>query len=135
MSSATTFRIPMHRGGSLVSLEAILEGVDGTGLEWHLLDIQAIAKQNSGLDVLRLEEEVRGHPGGLVFADLGLRALARQIDQVIDCEILGVPVERPYPSMAEVSIVASDSTEWILRMSGMSGGRFDHASPLLDQPC
>lgn len=134
MSSATTFRVPMHRGGRLVSLEAILEEVDGTGLEWRLLDIQAVARKGSGLDVLRLEEEAQSRPGGLVFADLALRALARQIDQVIDCEILGVPVTRPRTSMVEVTIVASDSTEWIVRTRGMAGSRLNLASPLFDQP-
>lgn len=97
-----TFRIPMHGAGGFASLDAILAVVDGAGLEWHLVDIEAIAKRDSGVDVLQLEEDVRARPGGLALTDAALRALARQIDQVIDCEILGLRAERPDASTPDV---------------------------------
>ncbi|WP_149204650.1 hypothetical protein [Actinotalea subterranea] len=120
-----TFRIPMHGVGGFVSLDAILAVVDGASLEWHLVDIRAIAKRESGVDVLQLEEDVRAHPGGLALTDAALRALARQIDQVIDCEILGLRAERPDASTPDVSIVAFDSTEWIVRLSEAASSRLN----------
>ena len=72
----------------------------------------------------------------MVFADIGLRALAQQLHQVIDCQILGVPQGQSLganvPDILE--IVASDSTEWILRTGTQHGWRLDLGSSLFERP-
>jgi hypothetical protein len=123
----------MHRGGRLVSLEAVLDVVDSAGLEWHLTDLEAIAKKDSDLDVVQLENDVHGRPGGLLLTDAALRLLAAEVDQIIDCQILGVPQgESIDADVADVlDIVAFDSTEWILRVGTRQRGRLNHSSSLL----
>ena len=126
VTRTTTHRIPMHRDGHVVTLEEVLEAVDGAGLEWHLTHFDAIPKTDAGLDTDFLEREAKSRPGGLVFSDTGLRDLAAKLQQVIDCDILGYPEGQPADAQvaAALSIVAFDSGEWAVHTSEGHGHRF-----------
>ena len=135
MSNEGNYRIPMHRGGRLVTLDDILQVVNGTRVVWHLMDIEAISMRDSGLDVLQLEREVQHAPGGKVFTDRDLRASARQLDQVIKCKILGVIEGLSFDvgSAVVVEILALDSTEWVLWTDQIHDDRIDVGSPLFEE--
>lgn len=131
MIRMAVFQIPMHDDGRLVSLEAILAELDGTGVEWWIVDLQAVGEPGSGLDVLELEKEVRRKPEGLALSDLELRALATQFHQVIECEIVGVETGKQGTGDADLSIVAFDSTEWTVKVNPASAHRVRADSLLL----
>lgn len=136
MSNVRKYRIPMFRDGQLVTLNDILRLVNGSGLKWHLMDIEAISRRDAGLDVLELEREVNASSDGRAFTDLELRALSRKLDQVIECRIVGMNQEHG-PDNGRVPVVvisAFDSTEWILSVDVWENGRLDAGSPLLSEP-
>lgn len=110
----STFTLPMHANGRVVTLGAILSALDTSGLEWRVVALEAVAKPDSGLDVLELERAGGLSPGGLALSDSGLHTLAGQLEQIIDCEINGFTYGVSPTSRPELSIVAVDSTEWTL---------------------
>lgn len=133
--TSVTYRIPMHRDGHVVTLEEVLEAVDGAGLEWRMTYCDAIPKTGSGLNSVLLERHARSQQEGAVFTDLGLRDLAARLEQMIDCDILGYPEGQPADAQVTptVSIVAFDSSEWTVRTSEGHSHRFDVTSRLLDE--
>ena len=134
MTRMTTYRMPMHREGHLVTLEKVLKVVAGAGLTWRLTHFDAIPKTGSDVDTLLLEREAKRQPGGVAFTDADLRDLAAQLQQVIDCDILGYPEGEPadVKGSAALSIVAFDSGEWTVETSEGHRRRFDATSWLLE---
>lgn len=134
MTRMTTYRIPMHREGHLVTLEEVLKLVDGAGLTWRLTHFDAIGKTGCDVDWSLLERETTRQPGGMAFTDVGLRDLAAQLYQVIDCDILGYPEGQPadVKGSAALSIVAFDSGEWTVETRVGHRHRFDATSWLLE---
>jgi hypothetical protein len=123
----------MHQGPHLVTLAEVLDAIDGTGLEWRLLYLDATARIESGLPVGQLGRDVRAEPGGRVVSDSDLRVLAGKLDQVVDCDLyafIGSSADDATTS-AVVSVVAFDSGEWDLEVSGTAVGRLDLTSPIL----
>ena len=121
----------MYLEGRLVTLDEILHVIDGQEVDWRLIDFEAIALPDSGLDVLSLERAVFGSGEGLLFTYDALLELAQGLDQVINCEILGFV--RGAPEMAGEAVVilqALDSTEWVLAVDEPQA-RLDLDSPLL----
>jgi hypothetical protein len=129
------FVIPMIRGEHVVDLEDVLDLLDGTGLEWRATDIEVIPREGAALDVDGLEAAVlAAHPAGLPFSDVELRALALQVEQVIVCEILGVPVGSGSGAATRIALEASDGLEWAIRAAPREEWRVDRTSPLFEEP-
>jgi hypothetical protein len=116
--SMSTYKIPMHRGGGLVSLAAVLDAIDGEGLEWHLKDLWATASEEFGAEIVELEKQTVSREEGVAFTDFDLREVASHIYQTIECQILGAPagaIGAPV-SADTLEIIAFDSSEWILNV-------------------
>lgn len=130
-----TYSIPMHHGSHLVTLEEILALIDGTGLEWHLSFLDATSRPDSQLNVVQLGHEVRSRPGGYVYSDVEIRALARELDQVIDCDIFAFTPGDPFgdESKARLAVEAFDSTSWNLEFEAAEIGRLDVTAKILVQ--
>ena len=109
-------KFPMHEefGARQIQLTDILESVEGDELAWVVKYFDAIGREDSSLNVLKLEERITNSRGeGLRFTSTELLSLAREIDQIIDCEIFGYAHTSRHGSLEPVvRVEAFDSTEW-----------------------
>jgi hypothetical protein len=132
VEAVSTYTIPMHRSGRLISLAAVLEAIKGEGLEWRLKDLWATAFEGFGAEIVELEQQTRNQERGVAFTDSGLREVASRIYQVIDCQLLGAPAgSSAAPGSADtLEIIAFDSTEWILNVGSSQRHRVNLRSDL-----
>lgn len=87
-------------------------------LDWFILELEAVGDV-PGLDLGALPGRLRRAPNGLQFSWAQLVELGEQLDQVIDCEIVGCDKGEPRPirsatgaSDCTLVIEAVDSTFW-----------------------
>jgi hypothetical protein len=115
-----------------VGLEEVLDQINSSDLEWHLIFFDAISKIGADFDVRELAKGALATPVGLIFSDEGLRVLARQLFQVIECEILGFPKSQPVSSRESLTmkIDAFDSTEWTVQVGAGERHRVKRGSIL-----
>jgi hypothetical protein len=97
----------IDKGALTVDLKDILSviGEEGASFEWRIEHIEAVASPQSGLDILRLEREVRNAFGGFRISWSELNRLAGLIYQTINCRVV---------TNGMLSIEVEDSGRWIL---------------------
>ncbi len=113
----THLRLDMHDpdvAGGLVRLEHVLDLIESSITEWRLVLFAGIARKESDLDVLALENDVRDSRNGLSFTPRSLALLAKEIDQIVDCELRGYASKEVQGAGAEPVVIvrAFDSSEW-----------------------
>jgi hypothetical protein len=132
VEAVSTYTIPMHPNGRLVSLAAVLGAIDGEGLEWYLKGLWATAFEGFGAEIVELERRTLAQESGVAFTDSGLREVASHIYQAIDCQLLGAPAgSSAAPGSADtLEVIAFDSTEWILNVGSSQLHRVNLTSNL-----
>lgn len=118
-----TETIPMWRDdGQLVTLSDILRLFDYERYRWRLLEIWAVARPESGVNLLELEREAQEAPTGIAMSATELVRLADRLEQVIDCELRGFSLELPddADAVASIRVTATDSTLWTLELGSSS---------------
>lgn len=111
------FTIPI----SSLSLSAIFELVGLNNLCWSILHIWAISKQDSELDIFRLEEKTKYETGYQLAWD-ELIEISKNLDQVNECTIVAINPSKQLPERSlsqeelrnrcDIVIEAVDSTTW-----------------------
>ncbi|NJK63931.1 MAG: hypothetical protein HC921_15715 [Synechococcaceae cyanobacterium SM2_3_1] len=111
------FMIPI----SMVNLITILEFIGLRDLCWSMLHLWATSKQESEIDILDLEEKTKAKFGYQLDWD-SLLAIAKQLEQVNECTIVGVNPTESLPNrslsledlrkICHVVIEAVDSSYW-----------------------
>ena len=106
---------------STLNLGAILELIGLNNLCWSILHIWAISNQDSELDIFRLEEKTKDETG-YPLAWNELIAIARDLEQVNECTIVGISPSKQLPdrslsleelrSICDIVIEGVDSTTW-----------------------
>lgn len=106
---------------SALNLTGILELIGLNKLQWSILDIWAISHQNSGLDMLSLEDKTKVQFGYRLEWN-ELLEISRNIDQVNECTIVGFNTSKHMPSrdlslrqlreICDIVIESVDSTKW-----------------------
>jgi len=103
----------MWEGEAVVSLGTVLSRLPNVELEWRLVELDAVAKPDSGLDLRDLERRIdEVQPLGLALSWRDLKNLADQVDHVIECLLVGVAKSEDSPYRIRVIVEALDSTEW-----------------------
>lgn len=130
MTERTSYSIPAYCKGQLVTLQQVLGLMDSRLLRWQLTELEAVALPDSVVHVVEMERAVRSADGGLRFSNQALAALGDQLQQVINCEVLGYRVEGGGAPEALVAIRAMDSTEWSIVVDESSIS-VDHSAQVL----
>jgi len=111
------FTTPM----STISLAAILDLIGVNKFCWSILYIWAVSRQESGLNVLNLEEKTKSSTGYQVEWD-ELVKISKNLDQVNECTIVAVNPSKQFPDrelpldrlreLCDIVIEGFDSTVW-----------------------
>ena len=111
------FTTPM----STISLAAILDLIGVNKFCWSILYIWAVSRQESGLNVLNLEEKTKRNTGYQVEWD-ELVKISKNLDQVNECTIVAVNPSKQFPDrelpldrlreLCDIVIEGFDSTVW-----------------------
>jgi len=106
---------------SRVNLVEILRFIGLEDLRWSILYLWATSKQGSAIDIIDLEKRTKDRFGYQLDWD-SLLALANELEQVIECTLVGVNHANSLPDRTlsldelkkrcHVVIEAVDSTSW-----------------------
>jgi hypothetical protein len=105
------------RDGSTVHLSDLLDQVSATDLDWSVMELWAVARDED-TDVVALERQAAESPTGLAVSGEQLQDLAGRLTQFIDGIVAGYRGTPPVRSdadlrtAAEIVIEAIDSTLW-----------------------
>ncbi len=106
----------MFKEKRLITLNEVLDSIQVDGeVEWVVTHLDAVAAQDSSLNILELESRIAHTQGeGVRFTYEELLGLSRNLSQVIDCNIRGFRKDSTGTVIGSPVVVldAFDSTEW-----------------------
>lgn len=103
--------------GSNVHLSDLLDQVSATDLEWSVMELWAVARDDD-TDIVALEQQAAESPTGLAVSGEQLQDLAGRLTQLIDGIVAGhrgtppVRSDADLRAAAEIVIEAIDATLW-----------------------
>jgi hypothetical protein len=117
------YKLDMWVAGKVRSLESILAVIPGDGLCWSVLSFFGTGNLATGESILEFEERVRRSAVGVPMTWGELRFFAKDLEQTIYCEIIGVEAKGDLEEVAStvdplssescrVLVRAVDSTDW-----------------------